>query len=265
MSFNQTSDVRTLVHTDLPFSVCTLVNRDDQYEIMMRSFVAGGFSAANTEFILADNRKGNTYDAYGGLNAMLAKARGRYIICCHQDVELIDDGARELEARLDALTALDPFWAVAGNAGRGRDGRAVRISDPYGEAQHVGDLPALVHSLDENFLVFRRDFLIGLSADLSGFHLYGTDACLQAELRGLTAYVIDFHLRHHSRGNVDLSYFDCVRRLEEKYSRAFRSRRITTTFKPVYITSDWWRAQMWSLKKWQRMRQLRKRQRQQAS
>ncbi|MDQ0392169.1 hypothetical protein [Labrys monachus] len=244
------------------FSICSLVNNDSQYDRMLASFARYGFSEEDTEFIFVDNRGGNTFEAYGGLNAMLAKARGRYIICCHQDVELIGDGAHELEARLDELTAKDPFWAIVGNAGAGPAGRAVRISDPYGDDQHVGTLPAVVHSLDENFLLLCRERLIGFSADLAGFHLYGTDACLQAELRGFTAYVIDFHLRHHSRGNADASYFECMRRLEDKYGRAFRSRRILTTFKPLYITANAWRARFWRFRKWQRMRQLRLRRKQ---
>lgn len=243
------------------FSVCTLLTSDEQYERMLKSFLRLGFDEDNSEFIYADNRKGNAYDAAQGLNAAIARSKGRYIICCHQDVELIDEGFVELKATLERLTALDPLWGVAGNAGQGDAGPARRISDPYGEDVRVGALPALVHSLDENFLVLRRDYLIGFSVDAGGFHLYGTDLCLQAELRGLKAYVIDFHLRHHSRGNADDSYFDSARRLEAKYAHAFRSRAVRTTFKPLLLTGNWWRAQAWRYKKWQRERQLRKRRR----
>jgi hypothetical protein len=259
MNFDQARNVQTLPFEGPVFSVCSLVTRDDQYDRMLKSFAAHGLTTDNSEFIFVDNRSANAHDAYGGLNAMVAKARGRYIICCHQDVELIGDGAAELLERLEELTARDPLWAIAGNAGVGPAGRAARISDPYGDDQHVGDLPALVHSLDENLLVLRREHLVGFSADLAGFHLYGTDACLQAELRGFSAYVIDFHLRHHSRGDADATYFECASRLEAKYGWAFRSRRVATTFKPLYITGNWWRAQFWRFKKWQRMRQIRRR------
>jgi hypothetical protein len=262
MNFGRARDVEMLPFEGLVFSVCSLVTDTAQYERMLASFAARGFSPENSEFILVDNRNGNRFDAYHALNTMLARSRGRYVICCHQDVELVDDGADDLQARLDELTARDPLWAVAGNAGAGPEGRVARISDPYGADQHLGRLPALVHCLDENFFVLRRDCLIGFSADLHGFHLYGADICIQAELRGLTAYVIDFHLRHHSRGNADAAYFDCARRLEDKYGNAFRSRRIATTFKSLYLTGNWWRAQFWRPKKWRRMRQLRRRQKQ---
>jgi hypothetical protein len=262
MDFAPALDVATMPFQGPTFSVCTLVTRNDQYERMIKSFAAHGFCRGNTEFILADNRNNNAYQASSGLNAMLAKSRGRYVICCHQDVELIGDGASQLQARLDELTQADPHWAVAGNSGMGPSGRAAHISDPYGEDQQVGQLPARVQSLDENFLVLRRDCLVGFSADLQGFHLYGTDVCLQAEVRGLTAYVIDFHLRHHSRGNADKAYYECLDRLEAKYREAFRSRRVATTFKAVYISACWWRTLTWKPKKWRRSRRLRNQQKQ---
>src|SRR6266478_6648330 len=116
MNFDQARNVQTLPFEGPVFSVCSLVTRDDQYERMLKSFAAHGLTTDNSEFIFVDNRSANAHDAYGGLNAMVAKARGRYIICCHQDVELIGDGAAELLVQLEELTARDPLWAVAGNA-----------------------------------------------------------------------------------------------------------------------------------------------------
>ena len=46
-------------------------------------------------------------------------------------------------ARLAELDALDPHWALAGNAGGLPNGdTAIRISDPYGEDSTRGSLPA---------------------------------------------------------------------------------------------------------------------------
>jgi len=259
MDFAPAHDVETLPFDGPLFSVCSLVTSDTQYQRMLTSFDAHGFNAENSEFILVDNRTRNVHEAYAGLNAMLARASGRYIVCCHQDVELIGDGAVELQARLEALTKLDPRWAVAGNSGFGQQGRAARISDPYGDDQNEGSLPSLVFSLDENLLILNAEKRIGFSADLAGFHLYGTDICMQAELQGLTAYVIDFHLRHHSRGKVDAGYFECLRGFEAKYGKAFRSRRMRTSVKTAYVTSSAWQAFWWTMKKRRRERLLRRR------
>lgn len=190
------------------FSICTLVTRGAEYAAMRASFAAGGFDEACAEYLHIDNSAGNRLDAYAGLRQMIGAARGAHLILCHQDVRLIADGLAALRARLAALPA---DWAVAGNAGVTAQGKGggqyvIRISDPHGEDQRRGDLPARVVSLDENFLVLRREAGLLPSAALRGFHLYGTDLCLQARLAGRSAWVVDFHLRHLSPGRVDAGF-----------------------------------------------------------
>jgi len=189
------------------FAVCTLVTDAAQHAAMRASFHAHGFDECDSIFLTVDNTRGNARCAYRGLAEMLDAARGDYAILCHQDIRLERDGAAELEAQLAALTARDPDWAIAGNAGATAEGELViRISDPHGEDQRRGALPARVASLDENFLVVRADAGIRPSRELSGFHLYGTDLCLRAREAGRTAWVVDFHLRHLSAGRVDAAF-----------------------------------------------------------
>jgi len=209
------------------FSICTLVTRHAEHAAMRASFEAVGFDASCTEYRHIDNAGGNRADAYAGLRQMIGTARGAYIILCHQDVRLIEDGAAVLRAR---LAALDPGWAVAGNAGVTAEGRFVlRISDPHGENRHVGTLPAQVVSLDENFLVLRSDSLLLPSAELGGFHLYGTDLCLHARLAGRSAWVVDFHLRHLSPGRVDAGFFAVQKQFEEHWgARLGRTEKLRT-------------------------------------
>jgi hypothetical protein len=215
----------------LPFSVCTLVTDPAQHAAMRASFEAHGFTPDVAEFLHLDNSEGNRWDAYAGLAKLLEDARGAHVILCHQDVRLIGDGAAALASRLAALDARDPDWAIAGNAGATEEGALViRISDPHGADTRRGTFPARVESLDENFLVVRRDAGLRPSPELKGFHLYGTDLCLQARRRGRTAWVIDFHLRHLSAGRVDRGFLAEQAGFERHWGRLFgRALVIRTT------------------------------------
>lgn len=205
------------------FSICTLVTNHAEYTAMVQSFVSRGFTTETTEFLYLDNTIKNDWDAFQGIKRFLLMARGTYIIVCHQDIRLLSDDREILEKRLMALDASDPNWALAGNAGAKQDGFLVtRISDPHGDDQRCGNFPAQVVSLDENFIVIRRDGMPSLSSGLSGFHLYGTDLCLQARCAGRTAWVIDFHLRHLSAGSVDLSFHKAQRSLESHYDQILK-------------------------------------------
>ena len=223
---------------ELAFSIGTLVTRPDEYNDMTASFRAAGFGLDDCEFLYIDNSGTNQCGAFAGLNALLNRARGRHIILCHQDVRPFDD-RRVLETCLRDLDTRDPAWAIAGNAGGTGPGKlAIRITDPHGRNRHVGALPARVHSLDENFLIIRRDARIGLSHDLEGFHFYGADLCLMADIMGRSAYVIDYHLEHLSPGRKDLSFEDMQIAFREKWSRALRPRWVQTTCSLVRLTGN---------------------------
>src|SRR5215472_6574973 len=121
------------------YSICTIVTQPDQYAEMITSFKNRGFDARDCEFLYLDNSQGNEFDAYTGINMFLNVARGKFIILCHQDVLLIDDGRANLDAALEKLTRLDPTWGVCGNAGvNGLGQTAIRISDPHGIDRRIG-------------------------------------------------------------------------------------------------------------------------------
>lgn len=191
------------------YSICTLVTKPGEYAEMVASFVDGGFTEPDCEFLFIDNSAGNKRDGYSGCNAFLAAARGEYVILCHQDVLLINDGKNALDAALDDLSKVDPHWAVCGNAGHtpAGDFRA-RISDPHGDDTNKGPFPSEVTSLDENFVVVRRSTNLGVSPHFSGFHLYASELCANARSLGLHCYVLGFHLRHKSGGKIDASFND---------------------------------------------------------
>lgn len=219
------------------YSICTLMTRPVQYAEMVASFRRQGFDGEDCEYLFLDNSNNNNYDAYKGLNLFLSVARGRYVILCHQDILLEDDGRDHLDAALANMERLDPTWAVCGNSGGISPGRlAIRITDPHGVNQRTEDLPARVYSLDENFMVVKASANLGFSRDMSGFHLYGTDICIQADLLGWTCYVIDFHLKHHSPGVRDVSLERSRKALVDKYARAFRFRWVAAPCEIIFLS-----------------------------
>ncbi len=219
------------------YTIATLVTDPAQYEVMQQSFVDFGFG--DCEFLKIDNTGEKQTCAYNGLNHMLNQASGDIVILCHQDVRLFDDGRAELDARLDELDTSDPGWAVAGNAGGVSPGQlALRITDPHGADQNIGHFPCRVSAVDENFIVVRRDARIGFSYDLSGFHFYGADICMMAQVAGRSAYVIDFHLAHLSAGNKDPSFDKMEAAFLNKWGDALSARWIQTTCSLFYVSGE---------------------------
>ena len=224
---------------DVRYSICTLVSDRALYEEMRASFKAGGFVAPGCEYLFVDNTGTEQTCAYRGLNALLNAARGRHVILCHQDVRLLIDTCDTLTSRLAALDDHDPRWALAGNAGGVSPGTlAIRITDPHGADRRVGQFPARVMSLDENFIVVRRDARIGFSADLTGFHFYGADICLNADIMGYSAYVMDFHLAHLSGGTKNVAFDEMEANFRSKWSRALAPRWMQTTCSLLRLSGD---------------------------
>jgi hypothetical protein len=224
---------------EIRFTIGTLVTDHRAYCEMTASFEAGGFSSDCCEYLFIDNSGATKTSASDGLRLLLDEARGVYVVLCHQDVRLLADGRAMLERRLAELDDIDPNWALAGNAGGVRPGvLALRITDPHGCDRRVGGLPERVSSLDENFILVKRRARIGLSRDLTGFHLYGADLCLVADLLGYNAYVIDFHLEHLSAGKKDGAYRAAEAAFAAKWSRALRSRWIQTTCSLIGVAGN---------------------------
>ena len=229
------------------FSICTLVTRAEEYAEMTASFVRAGFSPDDTVFLFSDNTCGNQLDDYRGYNLFLQAARGEFIVLCHQDILLNHDRREILEQRIRELDALDPAWALLGNAGCaqrfGLPVTAIKISHPS-STETIGTFPTRVDSLDENFIVVKCSANLALSHDLSGFHFYGTDLCRIAKILGRTAYVVDFHLLHKSLGKYDDSFFQGRAQLVKKYQQALQGGLIYATTGPVRLTGNalagWW-------------------------
>ncbi|MEY3501198.1 MAG: hypothetical protein RL308_2871 [Bacteroidota bacterium] len=82
---------------EILYSICTLVTIKEEYQEMMSSFVEAGFDTSFCEFLYIDNTTHNKSEAYQGLNYFLQKAKGKYIILCHQDILICHDKIDRLE------------------------------------------------------------------------------------------------------------------------------------------------------------------------
>jgi hypothetical protein len=242
--------IRQLPHPR--YSICTLLTDKTQYIDALASFRDAGFTEPECEYLYIDNTAENKYDAYAGVNQFLQKAKGDYIILCHQDLILHDDGKDRLDRIIEEVTMLDSDWALLGNAGGTVPGQqAYHLTEYTGEDKHYlrrGRFPAKAYSLDENFIVVRKSANLSVSHDLEGFHMYGTDLCMIASMLGYSAYVIDFHLWHLggastqapvTSGSHATSTFDKNKyQLIEKYRRFFAPRFIQTTCTIFYVSSS---------------------------
>ena len=221
------------------FSICTLVTRKEEYNEMMDSFIKKGFTTDCCEYLYIDNSEKCTFDAYQGLNIFLQKAQGKYVILCHQDIILHDNNKVDLLEMIADVKQKDNKWAVLANAGGvNLKWIATHITQNSGRVITEEHWPLRVKTVDENFIVVKKSANLALSKNLSGFHFYGTDLCLIADILGYTSYVIGFNLTHKSNGKIDQSFYDSKKAIKSKYKIALRKRFVTTTFSKICFTGN---------------------------
>ena len=223
------------------FCIATLVNDPSAFENLAQSFRSAGFTDEHCNYIVLDNSDGNRYEPYSSLTRIASESNEKYVIFCHQDV-IADrgDGREQLEKALSHLSTIDSNWAVAGNAGGTETLRlAMRVTDPSGVWQ-VGRLPREVQSLDENFLIIKPKANVGCSPELTGFHFYGTDLCLNAMKVGCTCYVVDFHITHLSAGNRDPTFNVCQQNMCRLWNKRFAARYVKTSCTMLFLSRYAW-------------------------
>jgi len=217
------------------FSVCSIITSEEEYTLMRQSFEACGFTDG-CEYIIADNTKGNNFDAYQAIGRFIRESQGKYLIIVHQDVRCIDNRLH-LEKCLGGLGQKDNKWAICGNAGAIGYHQFVHHINNAGRIITNSNLPARVSSLDENLLIINKATSITISPDLSGFHLYGTDLCIIADFLGYNCYVIPFMVKHLSLGNLK-ELNKNVDRFIDQYGKKIRSRYVETTCTKFYLSNS---------------------------
>jgi hypothetical protein len=205
------------------------VNNQELYCAMKASMLAAGFDEERCLYSMYDNSEANHWDPFAVISQVLEEAetadlhlRPGRVIFCHQDILLNQGhGFDQLTLVLDELDKTEPDWAIAGNAGMTLGRTMLRhISDPFGSNFDI-KLPQTVFTLDENFLVVRTGAGLRCSQGVNGFHLYGTDLCLHALMRGMSAHIVDFRLTHCSKGNRNEDMYIVQRNLQAAWNARF--------------------------------------------
>lgn len=156
------------------------------------------------ELIELDNTEGKYKSAAEALNYGGDKAKGKYIMFIHQDVEL--DSQSWLE-NVEKILDDTPNLGVAGVAGMSERG-SNQIKRRKGYVSLSGDIWGKrlskieeVQTLDECLLIVPKLVFRKIQFDeqtFKGWHCYGVDYCLSVRQLGLKAYVVPAFIYHRS-------------------------------------------------------------------
>lgn len=143
------------------------------------------------------------HSAATAYNDALRKTNSEIVVFAHQDVFFPSGWGNSLNDGLCWLEKHDPMWAVAGVFGLNQDGDGKGYVYSTGLQRMVGQMlefPVAVRSLDELVIILRRSAGLPFDGQLPGFHLYGTDICLEASRRGYRSYALPCFCIHNSNG-----------------------------------------------------------------
>jgi len=136
-------------------------------------------------------------------NEAIDKATTDILVFAHQDVFLPAGWLSQLQKSLEWFAQNDPQWAVAGIWGVQRSG--ARCGNVYctGLGKRLGTdfaPPVEVRTVDELLFVVRKSSGVRFDKNIPGYHMYGTDICLEAQRRGLKTYAISAFCIHNTNG-----------------------------------------------------------------
>lgn len=186
--------------------VCVFNNEESLNANLLKSLQK---QTSTHEQILLDNTKGQFNSASEALNYGGRKAKGKYIIFVHQDIEL---GSGSWLDKAEKTLNYLPELGIAGVAGMSEQGsnyverQRGFISDcgtlwgkPFNKAEPV-------QTIDECLLIIPKSVFKELQFDekiFNNWHCYGADYCLSVRQMGLKAFVIpEFVYHRSSRTNV---------------------------------------------------------------
>lgn len=186
------------------------------------------------ELILLDNTNNKFKSAAEALNHGGKKAKGKYLMFVHQDIDLLyESWLKDVENMLDSL----PSFGIAGVAGKLDKKTITNIEQGYPPKNAGYNLnnPIETQTLDECLFIIPKTVFAKLKFDekvCSGWHLYAVDYCLSVKMLNLKVFVLPFSLYHRSYGySFSNDYYSILEKLIDKHKKNYRT---------IYTTmGDW--------------------------
>jgi hypothetical protein len=218
--------------------VCAYENTSTLNNWLLKSLKA---QTMEHELITVDTVGHGFKSAAQALNFGGNRARGKYIMFIHQDVDLVSASwLADAEALLDTI----PNLGIAGVVGSVEEGRSVseRMKNVIAHGDNMERIgnpihsPARVQTLDELLLIVPLEVFQQNQFDentCGNWHLYGADYCLTMLTVGKGVYVIPLYVIHKSKGgsanklsliyNFGLSreYYQTLEKVLNKHKKTF--------------------------------------------
>ena len=179
------------------------------------------------ELILQDNTLNEYHSASSALNSGAEKAKGKYLMFVHQDIDLSSNTWLEnAERMLDSLSNL----GIAGVAGVSENLKGISTNLKQGDppaaiGQFKVDKPLDVQTLDECLVIIPRSVFLENKFDedvCDGWHLYAVDYSLGIKSKGLRVLVLPVYVYHRSPGvSLSAKYYFNLERIMKKHKARY--------------------------------------------
>lgn len=197
-----------------------LVSAVNDDEVLSSCLQASPDVAVGSLAVVAQRGYASAASAY---NSWLDAGGTGVVIFAHQDVYFPAGWLHQLQTALAWLDEHDANWGILGIYGVRHNREPIGWTYSTGLGRVLGGVfstPCAVRTLDEVVLIMRVSSGLRFDEGVEGFHMYGTDICLESERLGCRNYVIPAFAIHNSNG---------IKMLPDVFWRTF-----------LYVRRKWW-------------------------
>ena len=139
--------------------------------------------------------------AAAAYNAGISDANTDLLVFAHQDMYFPEGWSERVLRAVRLISKDDPFWGVLGTWGVHHSaGGSGHVYCTAGRRMFGGPFEGgkEINALDEVVLILRKSSGLRFDEQLPGFHMYGTDICLEAARQGRKCYAVSAFCIHNS-------------------------------------------------------------------